>query len=380
LENTVTTSTVDIYIANIDTAYPKPGQDNNSQGFRDNFSNIQAALGGVQTHLNSLAATTLNVNAPYVTGTQVVSALNQLIIGGTNVVTTGTNPNDSSQFPTVIKANGRAGNIAFFPNINNIRINSISPTEGKFTAYNDPSSVLKGATFTVNNTVYTVTSVSGLTVNYTPVSPSFTAGAVDITNPTFSNFNVVTSGTINSSIANAFDNVVTLTAGVPATTSTDGTLVVDGGGGIGVSGDVVIGGVLSTYDRAMFNAGLDVPNTLSLLDPASIELPTTLSYNSFNASLAQNGYQKLPSGLILQWGLSDAGTSGEATNSVTFPTPFTVNCFNITTTLYNSSGNGNLDTKADIVSSNNTGFTFLQNGAYRSGYSAGQYYWFAIGV
>ena len=37
-------STVSNYINKIDQAYPIAGQDNDSQGFRDNFKNIYQAL------------------------------------------------------------------------------------------------------------------------------------------------------------------------------------------------------------------------------------------------------------------------------------------------------------------------------------------------
>lgn len=53
---------------------------------------------------------------------------------------------------------------------------------------------------------------------------------------------------------------------------------------------------------------------------------TALFDNEFVKSLAVNGYQKLPSGLIIQWGLLDArSTSGYAT--VTLPIAFLNNLF-----------------------------------------------------
>lgn len=44
----------------------------------------------------------------------------------------------------------------------------------------------------------------------------------------------------------------------------------------------------------------------------------------FAASLTGNGYQKLPSGLIIQWGNATTDAAGVVT--VTFPIPFTTAC------------------------------------------------------
>lgn len=43
-----------IITSNIDETYPVAGQDNNSQGFRDNFNNIKIALGQAKTELEEL--------------------------------------------------------------------------------------------------------------------------------------------------------------------------------------------------------------------------------------------------------------------------------------------------------------------------------------
>lgn len=45
-----------------------------------------------------------------------------------------------------------------------------------------------------------------------------------------------------------------------------------------------------------------------------------LSVNDFDGLLNENGYQKLPSGLIIQWGLDDSNyTKGEVTPPIAFP-------------------------------------------------------------
>lgn len=49
--------------------------------------------------------------------------------------------------------------------------------------------------------------------------------------------------------------------------------------------------------------------------------------NAFSAGLSANGYQKLPSGLMLQWGLVTTGTNG--VGSLLFPTAFPTACCSI---------------------------------------------------
>lgn len=66
----------------------------------------------------------------------------------------------------------------------------------------------------------------------------------------------------------------------------------------------------------------------------------------FGSSLATNGYQKLPSGLIVQWGYSSFSTSGaQATRSFTYPIAFTSQVFTVHAT---SVHNGTLTTN-DLI-------------------------------
>jgi len=47
----------DINTGSIDTAYPVAGQDNDSQGFRDNFSNIKQALDNAKSAISTIEST-----------------------------------------------------------------------------------------------------------------------------------------------------------------------------------------------------------------------------------------------------------------------------------------------------------------------------------
>lgn len=58
---------------------------------------------------------------------------------------------------------------------------------------------------------------------------------------------------------------------------------------------------------------------------------------AFAKSLTTSGYQKLPSGLIIQWGISTTAASGAV--AVTFPITFPTACYIVTTGLNNPSNN-----------------------------------------
>lgn len=53
--------TSQINTTNIDITYPVAGQDNDTQGFRDNFRNIKTNLNFAQTEISSIQATLKNL-------------------------------------------------------------------------------------------------------------------------------------------------------------------------------------------------------------------------------------------------------------------------------------------------------------------------------
>tara|TARA_R110001592_G_scaffold354425_1_gene654037 strand:+ start:376 stop:1059 length:684 start_codon:yes stop_codon:yes gene_type:complete len=52
-------------------------------------------------------------------------------------------------------------------------------------------------------------------------------------------------------------------------------------------------------------------------------------FSASTAQLAENGYQKLPSGLIMQWGVSDRTTARQEDEEITFPLAFPTACLNV---------------------------------------------------
>tara|TARA_R110002096_G_scaffold110474_1_gene241380 strand:- start:990 stop:1673 length:684 start_codon:yes stop_codon:yes gene_type:complete len=52
-------------------------------------------------------------------------------------------------------------------------------------------------------------------------------------------------------------------------------------------------------------------------------------FSASTAQLAENGYQKLPSGLIMQWGVSERTTARQEDEEITFPLAFPTACLNV---------------------------------------------------
>ena len=88
-----------------------------------------------------------------------------------------------------------------------------------------------------------------------------------------------------------------------------------------------------------------------------------------NVSLAANGYQKLPSGLIIQWGVY---IKNATQSTITFPIVFPNACVSVHLTPLYSAAVGNIPT---LISISATGFV-NSSGNYAATYRKP---WFAIG-
>jgi hypothetical protein len=102
---------------------------------------------------------------------------------------------------------------------------------------------------------------------------------------------------------------------------------------------------------------------------ATSQVATTAFVNP-GQSLGTNGYQKLPSGMIMQWGTTGS-IAGNGSSAISFPINFPNNCLNVQITAQSFSTNQAHDS---ALSFGATGFT-LQN---RSPGNC-SFYWFAIG-
>jgi hypothetical protein len=161
--------------------------------------------------------------------------------------------------------------------------------------------------------------------------------------------------------------VINVKAGVAATTGSQVTPTPDAGfTGLWVvtianGATTITSGDIAKAPGAPF-IGLKLPDISSssgallaannLNDVAS--LATSLTNLGFSQSIGSNGWQKLPSGLIMQWG---ASTTVATATSVTFPIAFPNNLFNIQ--LCSLSGdltNAAQNTNLSYFDQNTTGF------------------------
>jgi hypothetical protein len=102
---------------------------------------------------------------------------------------------------------------------------------------------------------------------------------------------------------------------------------------------------------------------------------SSLSSNGFTASLSSNGYQKLPSGLIIQWGISNIGYD-EDPYLITFPISYPNAAFNVTAVGgYGAAVDGSIGLSVKSLSSN--GFHIF--GDPNNEHATGPLYWQAIG-
>jgi hypothetical protein len=183
-------STITQYSDLINISYPVPGVDNDSQGFRDNFSNIKSALTRADQEMTDLQTFADQITGNTTATFELVS-LRKITLGTTQFTTATT----GTIFATRVEANSKYGNLALVPDrVTTTLDGSVitdAPVDGIATAFGVASAegIKAGALVNFNNTwtQYTVSSVVTATRVIT-VSPAFAVGitgAVTFTNPRF---------------------------------------------------------------------------------------------------------------------------------------------------------------------------------------------------
>ncbi|WP_445468561.1 gp53-like domain-containing protein, partial [Klebsiella pneumoniae] len=100
---------------------------------------------------------------------------------------------------------------------------------------------------------------------------------------------------------------------------------------------------LSTAGRALVAKPTvsDMRAYLQLLSAAQRDVGTGANQipdmNAFSGSIVSKGYQKLPGGLIIQWGINNASVGGTSGNGedVSYAIPFPNGCLSLTATFDN---------------------------------------------
>lgn len=146
---------------------------------------------------------------------------------------------------------------------------------------------------------------------------------------------------------------------------------------IGISPIVVTG----NNSISVTNATQTADGTMSAADKTKLDgLVNGVPLSNFigsNQSLTTNGYQKLPGGLILQWGKLAAVNLNQTFYSVTYPIAFPTNALNVQATVsYLTFVTGSLNSVVKDI----TKIGFSVGGDHTSDTRTGDIYWFAIGI
>jgi len=278
------------YINNIDPSFPVPGKNNNTQGFRSNFANIQEALTTLNDNFNSIAVTTVNINSPSITATQSLTTLESLYIGTlTQLFVT-----DVNYDVTVIgkNANGTdaAGTVAFLPNV--ITINTTggqagSDNSGTYFITSSPTvGILVGSTFNCPSS-----GTGPFTINYIVDNKIYYSGnggldpGIDISNPTFKKTEALTTASLEKYLDQGVGGNIKIKSITSATSTTTGALVVQGGAG--VAKDLYVGGNLS------IGGNIQITGQLSGFKN---------NFSTISTSTATSSFQQMIGGLIMAWG------------------------------------------------------------------------------
>ena len=220
-----------------------------------------------------------------------------------------------------------------------------------------PLSLTYSATFGA----WLLTDTSVILTAYAPLnSPAF-IGTPTAPTPTTSDNSTLIATT--AYVKNNLLNYAPLySPGFSGTPTLAGNALISNNGG---TYNISVSGNASSVTNGVYNNGSTY--SISISGQAA-----TVGLSQFGNSLVSNGYQKLPTGLILQWGSVHIASPG-GSGSVTFPTPFSSAVFSITATAH-----GALVTYCDYVSSySTTGFTLVNRDTSGGPFD---YFWFAIGV
>lgn len=141
----------------------------------------------------------------------------------------------------------------------------------------------------------------------------------------------------------------------------------------GIPPTIINAEMLNTFQREMVNvvegSGIDLD---SLDDGQLLKSIKRININQLPSSLASRGYQKLPTGLIMQWGAEQTGTSAGQPKTINYPIEFIDHVYSVTLTRTSSTISGTINSMvvAPIDKS-----TF----EVRASEDDVSFYWFAVG-
>jgi hypothetical protein len=287
----------------IDATYPIAGQDNDTQGFRNNWTSIVSNFTTASLEISNIQSNLATLQG-YLTPTGNVYAGN-LYVG--NIIATTSNLSLTSGSFTAANVNANAATISGNISTGNLTVNGITTQVGNL--YVQGNLVVSGTTTSVVKEVISSTEVIAgqLTANSGTASTSTTTGALLVKGGAGLTGNIYTAGNIftsgNLSVNNAI--VTTLGSGANLIIDPDGTadvyftpnteLFVQSGasstsvssgaivvtGGVGISGNAYIGNNINVANTAI----IGLPLTITALN-ANLQYGT--SANNYSQINTQN--------------------------------------------------------------------------------------------
>ena len=175
-------STITNLISTINVAFPVAGQDNDSQGFRNNFNIIQQSLLATEGEIENLQNTISTLGGTlYNTATHVV-ALEDVTIGTTATITL--NVDQTNDRLIMVGSTSTGAIISVTDVVTAVAARALTESvsdasTGTFAVYNSKN-IAVGATVTISGIIRTVVGVDH-TTNYIKVTPFFSTPASDLT-------------------------------------------------------------------------------------------------------------------------------------------------------------------------------------------------------
>jgi hypothetical protein len=234
---------------NIDGLYPTAGVSNNTQGMRDNFTNIKQNFQYAEDEITDLQSKVLLKAA--LTGTTLDNNMNDNLLYAVKLQDVSYTEVRQVATSGSVTVDYSAGNYQAFPSLTG----SMSLGFSNWPAAGTVGSL--SLAFVVTNTAYTLTlpssvsvgikTVDGLSPGTPGMSNTITFAAVGTYVYVFESADGGTTISIENTIrpSNTYSGVINITNTTPSTSKTTGALIV--AGGVGIGANLNIGGNLKTY-------------------------------------------------------------------------------------------------------------------------------------
>jgi len=338
---------------NIDGTYPVAGQPNNTQGFRDNFTNIKTNFSAAATEITDLENN--GVFKAALSGTTLDNNMSDNLIYAVKL-------NDLSY--TALQQTSTAGSITL--NYSSAQYQTIAPTANISLGFSNwPASGSYGEltiNVVVTNTAYTMTLPVAVTLGLTGIQ-GYSANVITFAATGTYNFkfSTVDSGTtitiydLNRPL-NYYTNAVNVAASTASTSTTTGALIVAGGVGIGgnlyVNGDIFGNITIGDFSTGNVTASGYVSATGNILTSGLITATGNITGGNIRTAGLITATGNITAGNILNNGLTSV------TGNITGGNMLTGGLVSATGTVTGSSHLGSVVS----VSANVTGGNVLTGG------------------